>query len=452
MAMNAESELIARRYELLEEIGRGGVGVIYQALDKALARGVAVKLLGDKCQPGSRAANRFLDEARITGQLQHPAIPPIHDVGTTLDGRPFLVLKFIKGQTLESLLKNRSSLTEERGRFLAIFEQICQAVAYAHSHHVIHRDLKPANVMVGSFGETLVMDWGLAKVIGPAALNNTSSTAPETTLPETEIHDARETDDATRAGSILGTPAYMPPEQAIGAIDQVDQQSDVFGLGAILCVILTGKPPFVGADSESTRQLAARARLEDAIQRLDNCGAEPSLVKLCKSCLAVEKIGRPKDANEVAATIAALRSDADERARRAEIDLVRAEGEEARAKSEARELRKRRHVQLALLGAIGLMFLAVGSFAWWQEKQEANRLLLDEQRQRAEERAAFARESSEKSSGWCKSKRIPRKGTYQLRNRFERIPADRYPPFLSGYNLPVPRNTSTTSLSGKRSG
>src|SRR5205814_1624945 len=151
----------------------------------------------------------------------------------------------------------------------------------------------------------------------------------------TEIRSDRGADLETQAGSLLGTPAYMPPEQAIGAVDQIDQRSDVFGLGAILCTILTGKPPYVGADSESTRQLAARAKLSDALTRLDGCGADPGLVELCKRCLAADKADRPADAGEVARAVASLRAAADERARRAELDRVRAEGERAKAEAEA---------------------------------------------------------------------------------------------------------------------
>src|SRR5271166_4920054 len=152
-------------YELCEEIGHGGMGVVYRARDVALDRDVAVKVLSERYPAESPAAQRFLSEARITGQLQHPGIPAVHQVGALVDGRPFLAMKLIKGSTLEELLKARADSAAERGRLLAIFEAVCQAVGYAHAHRVIHRDLKPANVMVGAFGEVQVMDWGLAKVL-----------------------------------------------------------------------------------------------------------------------------------------------------------------------------------------------------------------------------------------------------------------------------------------------
>ena len=156
-------------YELNTEIGRGGMGVVYRARDTALDRDVAVKLLAERYPADSPVAQRFLSEARITGQLQHPGIPAIHQVGTLADGRPFLAMKLIKGSTLETILKRRPDPSAERGRLLAIFEAVCQALAYAHSQGVIHRDLKPSNVMVGAFGEVQVMDWGLAKVLTRAA-------------------------------------------------------------------------------------------------------------------------------------------------------------------------------------------------------------------------------------------------------------------------------------------
>src|SRR5262249_41266134 len=129
-------------------------------------RHVAVKLLSDHYPVGSTTAQRFLTEAHITGQLQHPGVPAVHQVGTLPDGRPFLAMKLIKGDTLEELLNARPDPSADRGRYVAIFEQVCQAVGYAHSHRVIHRDIKPANVMVGAFGEVQVMDWGLAKTLG----------------------------------------------------------------------------------------------------------------------------------------------------------------------------------------------------------------------------------------------------------------------------------------------
>src|SRR5262249_54766909 len=158
----------------------------------------------------------------------------------------------VKGQTLAKLLKERSSPAQERPRFLKIFEQVCQAVAYAHAKGVIHRDLKPANVMVGAFGEVQVMDWGLAKVltlVGRSPRDRPSESRSDSPTSNPSVVKVPGTDSGsseTQEGEILGTPAYMPPEQALGEINRLDQRTDVFSLGAILCEILTGRPPYTG--------------------------------------------------------------------------------------------------------------------------------------------------------------------------------------------------------------
>src|SRR5262245_43893261 len=207
-------------YELLDEIGHGGMGIVYRARDVALDRDVAVKLLARRYPPDSLPAQRFLGEARITGQLQHPGIPAVHQVGSLADGRPFLAMKLIKGSTLEAILSQRPDAAADRGRLLAIFEAVCQAVGYAHAHHVIHRDLKPANVMVGTFGEVQVMDWGLAKVLGEETPATADALEPVQTQAWTQVSTPAEAGTQTQAGSLIGTPAFIPPEQAIGQIER----------------------------------------------------------------------------------------------------------------------------------------------------------------------------------------------------------------------------------------
>jgi eukaryotic-like serine/threonine-protein kinase len=366
-----EIEGAAGRYELLDEIAHGGMGTVLRAVDRTLGREVAVKVLQARYSAGSVIARRFIDEARISGQLQHPGIPPVHDLGSLPDGRPFLAMKLIKGRTLDALLGSRPDPAADRGRFVGVFEAVCQAVAYAHSHRVIHRDLKPSNVMVGAFGEVQVMDWGLAKVLGNAAGRQAATPDDADRALATEIRSARDTEGSeTQAGSVLGTPAYMAPEQAIGAVDQVDEQSDVFGLGAILAVILTGQPPFVGDTAETTRVMAARGKVDDCFARLDASGAEPELVALCKQCLRPEPGERPASAAAVAAGVAQLRADAEERARRAELDRVRAEGERARAEAESRLQRQKRRAQLGAGAAvIGLLVILGG--AWLAVRSQA---------------------------------------------------------------------------------
>jgi serine/threonine protein kinase/cytochrome c-type biogenesis protein CcmH/NrfG len=350
-------------YHFLDEIGRGGMGIVYRARDQSLDREVAVKVLREDFSGGSVALARFVEEAHVTGQLQHPGIPAVHQLGTLSDGRPFLAMKLVNGQTLDALLRARPDLSAERGRFLAVFEAVCNAVGYAHAHQVIHRDLKPANVMVGAFGEVQVMDWGLAKVLGaersPPA---TGTTCTEATVSQVRIRSPRDAEYATVAGSMLGTPAYMPPEQAGGEIDRIGTQADVFGLGAILCVILTGKPPYTGRDTEAIHLAAIRGHVTDALARLDECGAEPDLIALAKRCLAFEPAQRPVDASELARAVESLRAQAEARARQAELDRAKAE-------VQAAEQRKRRRVQLALATAVLALLGLAGGGLWYHDRR-----------------------------------------------------------------------------------
>jgi tetratricopeptide (TPR) repeat protein len=236
---------------------------------------------------------------------------------------------------------------------------------------VIHRDLKPANVMVGAFGEVQVMDWGLAKVLTESSTEQESDLDPDARVAQvTQIETPRPADSATRTGSVLGTPAYMPPEQAGGEIRKIDSRSDVFGLGAVLCKILTGHPPYEGKDANEVRLLAVRGELSDALARLDGCGAEPELVSLCKRCLAFRQEDRPADAGEVASAVAGLRGAAEERAKQAELGRAQALVREA-------EQRKRRRVWLGLAASLLVGLVASSLLAVWanQARKQTQRRL-----------------------------------------------------------------------------
>jgi tetratricopeptide (TPR) repeat protein len=361
------------KYENLTELAKGGMGVVYRAFDLALNRDVAVKILADKYRASGTHIIRFLEEARITAQLQHPAIPPVHEIGTLPDGSPFLVMKLIKGQTLEQLMKERPDPAHDRGRFLTVFEQACQAVGYAHSRGVLHRDLKPSNVMVGAFGEVQVMDWGLAKVQGRA--DQPPAPVRETVSNHTAIRDPRSDSGGSKTedGTMLGTPAYLAPEQAAGAVDEIDARADVFGLGSILCVLLTGQPPYVADSAEAIRRLALRGKLDDACDRLDHCGADPELVDLAKRCLAVEPCDRPEGAGTLAAELARLRLLAEERARQAELDRVEAEAQREKALTRVAEEGKRRKIQLALAATLLVLVAGAGVGAWEMQRQARER-------------------------------------------------------------------------------
>jgi serine/threonine-protein kinase len=266
-----------------------------------LDRDVAVKILLEDHQDRPLFVRRFLSEARIAGRLQHHGIVPIYELGEFDGGRPYLVMKLVRGRNLDQIMRGRSDPAADRRRLLAVCEQICQAIAYAHSQGVIHRDLKPSNVMVGEYGEVRVMDWGLAKELTGVP----DAGARSESVDRPPARDEADGEPATRVGSVLGTPAYMPPEQAAGKSDWLDERADVFGLGAILCEILTGSPPYSGRDTAAVLRQAASADQADILARLAGCGADPALVALVTSCIAPSFADRPRDARVVAARLIA---------------------------------------------------------------------------------------------------------------------------------------------------
>jgi tetratricopeptide (TPR) repeat protein len=361
-------EQTGNRYQLQGEIARGGMGAVLRGHDVDLGRNLAVKVLLQKHAERPEVVRRFLEEAQIGGQLQHPGVVPVYDIGR-FGERPFFTMKLVKGKTLASLLGERAEAAQDRPRFLAVVLQVAQALAYAHAKGVIHRDLKPANIMVGAFGEVQVMDWGLAKVLPEGGIAD-EERASRAHQPEegTLIRTARSSGSAgsfgtdTEAGSLLGTPAYMPPEQANGDVGLVDRRADVFGLGAILCEILTGKPPYVGRSSEEVRRKACNGAQTDALERLDACGADQELIALTKACLSPEAMDRPKDAQAVAERLTAYLDGVQER-------LQAAQRERAVALAREAEQRKRRKVQLALAAAVVALLLGGGAFAFWRNAQ-----------------------------------------------------------------------------------
>ena len=291
------SQLPAReRYALGCEVARGGMGAILRATDLSIKRTVAMKVVLAAAAEDEDALRRFTQEAELTGQLEHPNIVPVHDLSSDDQDRPFYTMKFVKGVTLHDILaklKAGDAATVAQyslAQLLTIFQKVCDAVAFAHSNSVIHRDLKPANIMVGEYGEVLVMDWGLAKVVGGerSAISGQRSEGGEThswarvsdpahppteglVVPQKtcgpEIGDRRQTELAalnaqlsplnsqpapalTLAGQIMGSPQYMAPEQAAGEVDKLDARTDIFALGGILYHILTLHPPVSGESVE----------------------------------------------------------------------------------------------------------------------------------------------------------------------------------------------------------
>ncbi len=232
------------RYTLMDEIARGSMGKVMLAYDRVLQRHVALKLLHDKHRGDKLSRYRFVMEARITGRLQHPTMVPVYDMGVFRNGQRFFAMKVIEGQSLQDVLRARSAgdrrtLTDfNRDRLMTVMRRVCQGIAFTHERRIVHRDLKPANILLGDFGEVCIVDLGLARCLEP----DPSDMA--------DVEEARELAQAdgrvTRVGSVIGTPYYMSPEQAMGLQDLVDDRSDIYGLGAILYHVLTHRPPFSG--------------------------------------------------------------------------------------------------------------------------------------------------------------------------------------------------------------
>ena len=276
------------RYTWIREVGEGGLGKVWLARDNNLAREVALK----EIKPGfesSQSVRRLIKEAQITGQLQHPNIVPVYEVNR--GGRPFYAMKLVNGETLSDAIQRhhaqRRAGQEDRlslPRLLNAFVNVCEALAYAHSRGVIHRDLKPQNVVLGEYGEVIVLDWGLAKVMGE----------PDDEAPPIALSPDAQT-DLTRVGATFGTPAYMAPEQAAGRIDLIDPRTDIFGLGAMLFEILTDQPPYLGRDITEllNRIIADKApRARSVGKRRDGIPFVPAaLDAICAKAMAKRRSG-----------------------------------------------------------------------------------------------------------------------------------------------------------------
>ncbi len=288
------------RYVVQNEIARGGAGRVLLALDRHLGREVAMKELlldlrdqrdGEKREdPHSKSLrNRFLREARVTGQLEHPSIVPVYEIGQHSDGNFYYTMRMVKGRTLSKVIKECHPLSD-RMELLPHFYNICNAVAYAHSKGVINRDLKPSNVMIGEFGETVVLDWGLAKVKGQHDAGADKIQSGMRLIMNADV-------GRTVVGFAIGTPSYMPPEQAEGNVDEIDETSDIYSLGAILYQLLTGNPPYKGKTASEILRKVVLAELTPVCEQEPE--APPELAAIAEKALSKNKIERYQSTTEL---------------------------------------------------------------------------------------------------------------------------------------------------------
>ena len=310
--------LIADRYVDLGLLGRGGMGEVRRVHDQVLGRVVAIKLLRPELVEAPAALARFVEEARATGALQHPGIVPIHELGRLHDGRAYYTCGLVEGRQLGELIAELHAASDDSWgltaegwglrRLVSVYLAVCQAVAYAHGRGVIHRDLKPANLMVGAHGAAFVVDWGVAKALGRAV-----------GAPASDHKSSLDASFHTVAGQVTGTPAYMPPEQALGALDDIDARSDVYALGAVLYELLSGRPPYEGTSAAVLAQVRAGppspvgrggggSTLGFASFGLVSVGhAGPplpqELVEICQQAMQRDRAARFADAGALAAAV-----------------------------------------------------------------------------------------------------------------------------------------------------
>ncbi|MEW6363503.1 MAG: serine/threonine-protein kinase [Acidobacteriota bacterium] len=278
------------------EIGKGGMSTIRKVFDKNLLRYIAMKVLNLKYAGDSGEVQRFIEEAQITGQLEHPNIPPVHEIGEH-EGTHYFTMKLIQGETLDSILRSKTYSpvdSTELYRVLEVFDHVCQAISFAHSRGILHCDLKPANIMVGKYAQVYVMDWGVARLKDEFR----PSGADRETLALATVSSRAEDD----SGKIVGTLAYMPPELAQGWLEEIDERTDVFSLGAILYRALAGKPPYHDKDFGTNFANALEAKITPPQE------VRPGInlpVRLCD--IAMKALGRdPADRYQ---SVDALRED-----------------------------------------------------------------------------------------------------------------------------------------------
>jgi serine/threonine-protein kinase len=370
------------RYRILRPHAGGGLGQVFVAEDAELHREVALKEIRPQFADDPGCRRRFVLEAEVTGGLEHPGVVPVYGLGVYPDGRPFYAMRFIRGESLQKAIDQfHTAGKPDRGErrlafrhLLRRFTDVCNALAYAHSRGVLHRDLKPANVMLGSFGETLVVDWGLAKP-GVEAHGNPDP-AQEATIDPVLRPSSGSEPAGTQAGARLGTPVFMSPEMAAGRLHEVGPASDIYGLGAILYVLLTGQKPFTGGSAADVQAKVERG--DFAAPRQAKPDTPAALDAVCRKAMALAPADRYRTARDLAADVEHWLAD-----------------EPVAAYPEPWPLRLarwgRRHRTAVVAAAVFLVSavvaLSVGAALLWREQQETAA-----QKRRAQENYELARD------------------------------------------------------------
>jgi formylglycine-generating enzyme required for sulfatase activity/serine/threonine protein kinase len=318
----SERRGVTHRYRPEGEIARGGMGAVLGVFDEDLRRHLAMKVMlaGEKSRDASsvdpRLLSRFLEEAQVTSQLDHPGIVPVHELGLDAEGRVYFTMKLVKGRTLKDAFEEfwRGEGEWTQPRLLALLLKVCEAMSYAHAKGVIHRDLKPANVMVGRFGEVYVMDWGLARVLGRDDAKDIR-VRPEPALKTSELRSERrdhagESPDSplyTLDGDVVGTPAYMPPEQAAGRLAEMGPHSDVYAVGALLYHLLAGHMPYLPPGTRTTNYAILRWVQDGPPKPLHQVArSQPAeLVAICERAMEREPTRRYADMRALASDLQA---------------------------------------------------------------------------------------------------------------------------------------------------
>jgi len=311
-----------KRYDVCASLGEGGMGEVRLCRDRRIGREVAMKVIRPGVGSQSDARARFEREARVQGQLEHPSIVPVYDLGVDAEGAAFFTMKRLRGKTLEEILGD----VDERERFgarklLSAFSRVTEAIAFAHARGVLHRDLKPANIMLGDYGEVWVLDWGLAKLIGDSVIDEIPLSKRDAALATDGTVQARiALPSATAHGSIMGTPGYMAPEQVQGDADLLDARTDVYALGAILYEILADRPLH---DRSSPVEAVLAATLKGVEVNLPD--AAPELVQVVVQATSVDRDARYSSARELLAAVERYLDGDRDLERRRELAVVHAD-------------------------------------------------------------------------------------------------------------------------------